>query len=618
MSLAYPLGLLGLIAVPVLIIIYIIKNKYTEQLVTSTYLWTLSEKFLKRKNPISKIAGIISLILQILAVIAISFAIAHPVFALPGKAKDYCFVLDGAGSMNISRGSKTRFDIGKDEIKSIISGSVEGSAFTLIFAGNTTDVVFQDLEDKDRALSLLNDITPAYISSGFADAIGPAQKIFDANPSVLNYLITDKSYSESSNVEIINVSAGENNYALSEVEYTVGSGKLTGKAFTYESDASVTVNLYKNGGGEIADAVKLDLKKLEGKEFSFDIGDANFSSLTVEIEEKDALALDNKVVIFNDYTDPSFRTLIVSETPFFIEGALTALGAGKPDKIKPSDPDYSQSGLSGYNLYVFEGRAPDKVPTDGAVWYINPDKSTENSGFTVQGDPVQTLGTLEFSKSTKTEVKKILAGTENVQGNDIFITKYSKCGPYRKYTTALSYDNSPMIFTLTNAYGNKQVVFAFDFHSSDFTVSASYPILMSNLLNYTFPDIVDRSSYYCGETAVINVLANCDSIRVDTPLGGIEYLETGSDICEYDLKEVGVYKITMMIANSPRSVNIYSAMPEEERFTAVSDASFVINGTAQSGGRDGRYDDLIALFIILAVIFIADWTVYCYEQYQLR
>ena len=175
-----------------------------------------------------------------------------------------------------------------------------------------------------------------------------------------------------------------------------------------------------------------------------------------------------------------------------------------------------------------------------------------------------------------------------------------------------------MIFTLTNAYGNKQVVFAFDFHSSDFTVSASYPILMSNLLNYTFPDIVDRSSYYCGETAVINVLANCDSIRVDTPLGGIEYLETGSDICEYDLKEVGVYKITMMIANSPRSVNIYSAMPEEERFTAVSDASFVINGTAQSGGRDGRYDDLIALFIILAVIFIADWTVYCYEQYQLR
>ena len=63
MRFLYPLGLLGLIAVPILIIIYIIKNKYVEQVVSSTYLWTLSEKFLKRRNPIRMITGIISLIL---------------------------------------------------------------------------------------------------------------------------------------------------------------------------------------------------------------------------------------------------------------------------------------------------------------------------------------------------------------------------------------------------------------------------------------------------------------------------------------------------------------------------------------------------------------------------
>ena len=66
MTLLFPLGLLGLIGVPVLIAIYIIKNKYTEQVISSTYLWTLSEKFLKRRNPINKLTGIISLILQIL------------------------------------------------------------------------------------------------------------------------------------------------------------------------------------------------------------------------------------------------------------------------------------------------------------------------------------------------------------------------------------------------------------------------------------------------------------------------------------------------------------------------------------------------------------------------
>ena len=50
MTFLYPLGLLGLIGIPILIIIYIIKQKYTEQTVSSTYIWTLSEKFLKRRK----------------------------------------------------------------------------------------------------------------------------------------------------------------------------------------------------------------------------------------------------------------------------------------------------------------------------------------------------------------------------------------------------------------------------------------------------------------------------------------------------------------------------------------------------------------------------------------
>ena len=100
MSFVYPLGLLGLIGIPILIAIYIIKNKYTEQTVASTYLWTLSERFLKRKNPVSPVAGIISLILQILAVTVISLAIAHPSITFHG-ANEYCFVLDTSASMSM-------------------------------------------------------------------------------------------------------------------------------------------------------------------------------------------------------------------------------------------------------------------------------------------------------------------------------------------------------------------------------------------------------------------------------------------------------------------------------------------------------------------------------------
>ncbi|MCM1394388.1 MAG: BatA domain-containing protein, partial [[Eubacterium] siraeum] len=72
MSFYYPLGLLGLLGIPIIILIYIIKSKYTEQTIASTYLWTLSEKFLKKRKPISKITGIITLILQTLSVLVLS------------------------------------------------------------------------------------------------------------------------------------------------------------------------------------------------------------------------------------------------------------------------------------------------------------------------------------------------------------------------------------------------------------------------------------------------------------------------------------------------------------------------------------------------------------------
>ena len=153
MSFLYPLGLLGLLAIPVLIFIYIIKSKYTEQTITSTYLWTLSEKFLKRKNPINKITGIISLILQILAVIFISIALAHPVFVLKGRANDYCFVLDGSGSMNTVQEGSTRFEAGKERIRGIINSAADGSTFTLITTGNVTDTVMKQTEDSLTRLS---------------------------------------------------------------------------------------------------------------------------------------------------------------------------------------------------------------------------------------------------------------------------------------------------------------------------------------------------------------------------------------------------------------------------------------------------------------------------------
>ena len=84
------------------------------------------------------------------------------------------------------------------------------------------------------------------------------------------------------------------------------------------------------------------------------------------------------------------------------------------------------------------------------------------------------------------------------------------------------------------------------------------------------------------------------------------------------LDEVGEYEVNMMVAGTNRVYNIYSALSEEERLTTASAEDFSLFGEASDKGFDGKYDNIMILFIILGVIFAADWAVYCYDKYQLR
>lgn len=617
MSFLYPLGLLGLIGIPVLIIIYIIKSKYTEQVIPSTYLWTLSERFLKRKNPVSRLTGIISLILQILAVAFIALAIAHPVFVLPGSANDYCFILDGSGSMNAAYDGGTRFEEGKDRIEDIISSAADGSTFTLITTGNTTDVVFRNYDDKKSAIRQLNAVSSAYVASDFNNALIVAQNYFDANPAIKCYLITDKTYAETENVELINVGSDGLNRALDQVSYEYSSTgvKVTGTATSYGSNCDVTVSLYADGSSSAIASQPLQLSANEGKEFELVWDGTEFSYLKVALSGGDILPLDDEVTLYRRENVASYNTLIVSDTPFFINAALASLGNLQRSVVSPSK--YTDAMGTGYGLYIFDGCTPSAMPKDGAVWFINPDASVEGSGFARRGEEeLDAPATLKFNSSSSTKVRNLLKNTD--AGEELYVMSYVNCRLYGNFTTVLSCGGDPVVFAGSNTYGNREVVFAFDFHKSDFNLTYNAMPIISNLINYTFPALVDDASFYCGDSMEVNVLAGCTGLRVTTPSGKAEYLDTSETSTEYELKEVGEYTVTATVGNSQTSTKVFCQLPAAERIPAVSANAFVISGQPSDARRDGRYEDLLYAFIVLAVLVAADWAVYCYEQYQLR
>ncbi len=615
MRFLYPLGLCGLIGVPIIILIYILKNKYNEQTVPSTYIWTMSEKFFKRRNPLSGLTGLISLILQILAVVAISLAIARPIITVPESAGEYCFVIDGSASMNMESDGETRYDRAKDGIAEIIKDARLGSTFTLISSTSDTMVVYERIRDKDIAIDMLQKLEVTDEGSDHADALASAQDFFDQNPSFSVYLFTDKAVEAHENVEVVNVSSEKDrNSGIFNVSSSFLGGVLTVNAelLSFDADVRLEVELYVNGASTPAKTEAFDVKAGERYPISVSCNTENYDSFRIVIANDDSYAADNQYVSYNLKNETSYNVLIVSETPFFLQAAIDVLTDAKVDTVRPKD----YTGEGNYGLCIFHSYTPEVLP-DSAVWLINSSTNVNDSGFGARGVvSLDMPDKIVKSNSTASAAQKLLTG---VSGNDIYISEYVKySGMYTRFTTLFSYDSNPLIFAGVNALGNREVVIGFDLHKTDFSLSTDFIALLGNLLEYSCPDVIERADYVCGEDAAINLTGNIKNVKAIAPDGEEIYIDCSTDPAILPLDRVGSYTVKLLASGEERSYNLYSNAPEGESNPVQTEASFALAGERQYERSDGEYDPLIVILICLALIFTADWMVYCYEKYQLR
>ena len=614
MTFLQPLGLLGLIGIPIVILIYILRSKYNEQTITSTYIWELSEKFLKRKNPLSGLTGLISLILQILIVTAVSLSIAKPIFTLPGAAYDYCFVLDASGSMNIEQGKTTRFEVAKDEIVDLIKDAKDGSSFTLLCVADESIMTFQGITDKKYAIELVKDVEPEAVAVDTMKSLNTAQAYFTEHPSSLMYLVTDKSFDTAANIEVITVTDNATNYAITDVQYSHSGGKLTVGAniISYGGDANISVRLSVDTEAKNEGAIAV--KDGELTPIKIECTVPRFSSFKVEILNSDAYGADNSITTYNLDSDKTYSTLIVSETGFFFEAVLDALLDSEVTVISPEK--YEKGIDEVYGLYIFDSYEPPVLP-NGAVWLVNPDTSIKDSGFNVKGKVSLTESdVIKKSASTSTMVRKLLEG---IEGGEIYIKNYVKySGMYLNFHTLFTYDSNPMIFAGANGLGNRQVVFAFDVHESDIALSTDFVMLIGNLVEYSFPDVIDSSDYVAGEEVLVNITSTMESVKAIAPSGEEVYMESDGTTATLKLSEVGTYRVIVTEGGRNNEYPVYAAAPLSESVPVVTEGDFSLSGEREDRKIDGKYDPATLLFVMLVLLFLADWGVYCYEKYQLR
>lgn len=608
MSFLYPLGFLGLIGLAVILAIYLIKTKYKEQTIASTYIWNLSEKFLKKRKPLKKIDHLLPLILQLLVVFFLTVALVNPTFAMDEKADNVCFVLDASGSMNMQYRKTTRFETAKEKICDMIQTSYTGGSYTLVLSGSEPRIVFEKESDKSYMLGLIGDLEAEQCASDVDEALELVQDFYEENQITKIYLLSDRVYEETSKIEVLNFADEALNFSITGSRYTVKNDllRLSVDLIAYGENAVAELTVRIDDREWIRDEISLIKDVEENVQYEFPSED--FDRIAVKIENEDLLLLDNEEILYNLEKADRSDVLLVSSAPFYLQSIFQAIGC----RITVIDPQNYEN-QEDYDIYVFDSFTPERLPLKGAVWLINTDRNVPDSGFVVQDDiALDDGGVMTYANEDSDLYEKL---TKNIKNNSVSFNRYMKYGVYRTFTTVLSYQRSPLIFAGYNDIGNREIVFAFDFHNSDFPLLYDYIVLMINFVNYSFPQTVESNYYTVGDEMKIHWVEDYDYIKITAPSGKIAYLDQTLRESDFLLKEVGSYFIETSFEGKTKGYHVYSHFDERESnsLTRVDSLKFLLD--ADHKKVTAFYDKISVYMLILLAFLLIDWGLYVYEKH---
>ena len=616
MTLLYPLGLIGLIGVPLLILIYILKSKYKETTVASTFLWELSDKFMKKKQPFSRLKGLLSLILQILCVIFVSLSLSHPILHLKDSAKNYLFILDESASMNMEYEGKTRFELALEEITSLINNSRDGSKYTLIEQNKSSSILYSYLESKEKAKTELNRLSPTTLNIDEVEAISLAQELFKEDSSFEVYYFTDKEYAKQENITVINCSNNEYNASIKNCSYEIvnDSFVIEGSFISYSETRDIEVQLIvpdtlKNDEEDKILASKIiTANQNEDTLFSFTVPLDNYAYFLVLLNVEDSLEYDNYYYLFGNDSNGEFTTLLVSSNPFFLKNVISACGSSN---IRVTS---SYNGETGYDLYVFDSCSISSLPNDGSIILMNISSNVPSSMIIPQ-EKMTVSGGAKLSLSNEESIRYNDL-SKDLLGNDIYVSEFMRYSLTKDFTTIYNYNEIPMVFAGNTSFDNKEVIFSFDVHNSSLPLNIDYVPLFRNIISYLLPPFIERTNFVAGEKIKINVLSNLESIRLNTSNNYSTYLPLSNSEIYYDLDYVGIYSlITTSKSNQTKAYYVYVSYPIEESNPIDFQEKIILYGDKSKGNCDSQFDLLFISFILLLCFIVVEWEVYVYDEH---
>ncbi len=546
-----PIAFAGLaIAIPILLL-YMLRLRRREVLISSTYLWRQVVQDTEANTPWQRLRRNLLLFLQLLILLAMVLALARPFVTVPTvSAGKIALLVDASASMTADDlDGQTRFDTAIEQALGIVNNMNPQDIISLIRVAEIAEPLTSYTDDQAELRRELNNMSA---SQGPADwdtalTLAAAGAAGARNFSIV--MISDGGIGDVSSLPAnipqpiyLPVGRSAANVAITALATRALAGQapqLFAQVTNYgaePADISLVIRLDDvlrlSRSGTIPPRSQLPIPFDEPIDETFVTLSA---TLTFDNDVDDFLELDNRAWTVHNEVNTRRLYYVSLGNNLFLEQALRSLPG-----VQTYRGNSENRGLPAdrFDLYVFDGWLPNNLP-DADMLLVNPPNTTA----------LFSVGQLLDASSDIEIVAEESPITAFVDLDEMSLLQFRQVSAGWAQSLARAAGGDILLAGEVNA--QQIAILPFDLRDSNLPLLIAYPVLMANLLDWFSPaEIVSLpDGLSVGDALVIQPPLLADSVRVTAPDGTVQELPVQGDTVLFSgTDQLGLYQMEIVQA----------------------------------------------------------------------
>ena len=619
MSFLTPAALAGLAAAVPILLLYMLRLRRREQVISSTFLWRQVIQDTEANTPWQRLRRSLLLFLQLLILLLLAFALARPFITVPTvSAGKIALLVDASASMTADdMDGQTRFEAALGKALGIVNNMNPQDRISLIGVGEAAEPLTSYTADQAELRLALNSMSAGQGRADWDTALTLAAAGAAGSENFSIVMISDGGIGAATSLPAniprpiyVPVGQSSDNVAITALATRARAGQppqLFAQVTNY-GDSAVDISLVirlddvlrLSRSGAIPPRSQLPIPFDEPIDEPFHTLSA---ALTFDGDVDDFLALDDQAWAVRGEASARRLFYVSADSNLFVEQVLRSLPGVQTFR---GSPDNKQLPGDEFDLYVFNGWLPNRLP-DGDMLIINPPSGTPL--FAV-GPPIEAASDIEIVDSESPI-------TDFVDLDEMSLLQFRPVTA--DWAAPLIRTAEGDILLAGEANARQIAILPFDIRDSNLPLLIAYPILMANLLDWFSPvDIVSLpDGLSVGDPLVIQPPLLADGVRITLPTGETRDLPVnGRALVFTDTNQLGLYRLEIVqagevVRSQNFAVNLFAT--GESDIAPVAEEDLTLGGGAVEAETNEQLGlrEFWGLLVILALLtFLLEWFVY--------